>query len=99
MICLGNRCCPILVGPWPLATYHVVELTIFILLLTLNLNEEDGDVNLQEGSAEDVSGHVEKRNVITLLAVVHNSPTETGADGAVLIAPARERKAKKKSLT
>lgn len=64
--------------------------------MTLNLNEEDGDVNLQEGSAEDVSGHVEKINVITLLAVVHSSPTETGADGAVLIAPARESKAEKK---
>lgn len=61
--------------------------------MTLNLNEEDSDVSLQEGSVEDVSGHVEKRNMITLLAVVHNSPTETGVDGAVLIAQTRESKA------
>lgn len=40
-----------------------------------------------------------KKDVITLLAVVHSSPTETGADGAVFIAPARESKAEKKSLT
>lgn len=65
--------------------------------MTLHLNEEDGDINLQEGSAEDVSGHVGKRNVITLLAVVPSSPTETGADGAVLIAPARKSKAEKKN--
>lgn len=52
-----------------------MEVTLFLLLFPWNINEEgECDVNLQESSVEDISGHVGERNRISLLALASQGP-------------------------